>query len=69
MIGWLLDLIPTWALVLAAVVAAVLVWRLLGLRGLLAASAAIITAGTYRAGLTPELGPRPSGRTKPTKRR
>lgn len=50
--GWIFDLIPTWALVLAAAVATVLAWRLLGLRGLLAASAAIITAGAYRAGRT-----------------
>lgn len=52
MFNWLLDLIPAWMLVLAAVVVAIVAWRLLGLRGLLAAITAIITAGAYRAGRT-----------------
>lgn len=52
MIGWVLDFVPTWVLAVAAVAAAVMAWRLLGLRGLVAAVAAIITAGAYRAGRT-----------------
>jgi len=51
MIGWLLDKVPLWLWLVLAMVALVAAWRLLGLRGVIAVLAALITAGAYRAGL------------------
>lgn len=56
MIGWLLDHIPTWALVVAGIVILLAAWRLLGLRGLLATLGALVTLGAYRAGRTAGAG-------------
>jgi hypothetical protein len=50
MIGWLLDAVPLWAWAILAAVALLVAWRLLGLRGALAAGGALAGVLTYRAG-------------------
>lgn len=50
MFDWLLDKVPLWLWIVVAAVALVAAWRLLGFRGMLAAVAAIVTVGVYRAG-------------------
>lgn len=50
MINWLLDLIPVWAWVIAAVAAAFALWRVLGTRGLLGALAGLGAFLAYRTG-------------------
>jgi len=50
MLGWLLDFIPWWIWAPLAAGALFAAWRFLGLRGLLAAAAAVALAFVYRAG-------------------
>lgn len=50
MLNWLLDLIPLWIWVIAAVAAAFGAWRVLGTRGLLGAIAALGAFLAYRTG-------------------
>lgn len=50
MADWLLDLVPLWVWVLAAVAVAFGAWRLLGTRGLLGAIAALGAFLAYRTG-------------------
>lgn len=50
MVDWLLDKIPMWIWVVAAVAAAFAAWRLLGLRGLIATAVAAAGVLIYRTG-------------------
>lgn len=50
MVDWLLDLVPLWVWVIAAVAAAFGAWRLLGTRGLLGAIAGLGAFLAYRTG-------------------
>lgn len=50
MVDFVLDLVPLWVWVIAAVAAAFGAWRLLGTRGLLGAIAGLGAALAYRTG-------------------
>ena len=50
MFGLIFDHVPTWVWLILAVIALLAAWRLLGLRGMLAALGASVTLGAYRAG-------------------
>lgn len=50
MVDWLLDKIPMWIWVVAAVIAVIVAWRLLGLRGLIATAIAAAGVLIYRTG-------------------
>jgi len=50
MIGWLLDAVPLWAWLILAAVALMAAWRLLGLRGVIAAAGAVAGFLAYRTG-------------------
>lgn len=50
MIGWLVDDVPLWVWVALAVAALLAAWRLLGLRGVIAAAGAVAAFLAFRTG-------------------
>lgn len=50
MMDWLISLVPWWAWLAAAIVAVVVVWRLLGWQGALMAGAGLLAALGYGKG-------------------
>ena len=50
MMDWIIQLVPWWVYLAAAIVAVVAVWRLLGWQGALAAAAGAIAALSYGKG-------------------
>lgn len=50
MIGWVLDFVPLWVWIALGIGALIATWQLFGLKGMIAAAAAIGTLGAYRAG-------------------
>ncbi len=50
MIDWIISLVPWWAWLIAALIAVVAIWRLLGWQGALVAAAGFIAALSYGKG-------------------